>query len=132
MINGVVSEDSIDGYRLLVVDDCGMPLRVPGGPDHRDVPKMPGLPQGCCTRQAYSVSWSLTLPQGYGYFMVVPYSHAWGALDAGPVVPILDDTGSSGVRVSISRAGRAASLALATVCLAILGLADGAAGLRPR
>lgn len=125
MINGAVDESHIDGYTVLVVDDCGLRLSVPGGPDHKYVPKIPGLLQGCCTREAYSVSWSLTLPQGYGYFMVVPYSSAWGELDAGPVVPILDDTGSSGVRAAVSGAHRGETLpaAASVVLLAILGLA---------
>jgi len=127
MINGFVDEDEVDGYKVFVVDDCGWPLAVPGGPDHKYVPKRPGLLRGCCTADAYSVSWSLTLPQGYGYFMVVPYSSAWGELEAGPVVPILDDSGGNTVRIrgaaSGARRGAGFSAAAALAGLPLLGLA---------
>lgn len=96
MIGGIVNEDAIVGYKLMVVDSCGKQLAVPNGTSEHYVPKHVGMLQGCCTDNTYSVTWSLTLPAGAMYFMIVPDIPIWGALDAGPVIVILDNIGQSG------------------------------------
>jgi len=94
MFGGVVNETFIDGYKVGVVDSCGLPLDVPGGVNFKYMPKR-GLEGGCCSFETYSITWSLMLPRGYSHFMVVPYSDKWGEQDAGPLIRIEDSDGSS-------------------------------------
>lgn len=89
MRDGSIDEKSISGYKVVVVDRCGLPLEVPGGTSFRYLPKH-GLTAPCCAREAYSLTWSLTLPERYSHFMVVPYSDDWGEQDAGPLIRIVD------------------------------------------
>jgi len=86
---GVVDETIVTGYKVTVVDACGLPLTVPDGPSFRYLPKQLSIPT-CCSPEAYSLVWSLTLPQRYSHFMVVPYSDAWGEQDAGLLIRIVD------------------------------------------
>lgn len=92
MIGGTVNETFITGYKVAVVDGCGLPLEVPGGPSFVYLPKQ-DLNASCCAEEAYAITWSLTLPERSSHFMVVPYSDEWGEQDGGPLIRIVDNTG---------------------------------------
>lgn len=138
MRDGQVNESFITGYKVTVVDGCGLPLEVPGGTSFRYLPKH-GAGPSCCSEQAYSLIWALTLPTNYSHFMVVPYSDEWGEQDAGLLIRIADagDTPSplpslrgvsSGAAPLVSWTGAALAVGAALLSVggrpALLGVGD--------
>lgn len=102
---GIVNESFLTGYKVTVVDKCGLPLRLAGDEESAlYLPKSQGtFEPSCCAGDAYSAMWNLTLPEGYSHFMIVAYSDVWGDQDAGALIEIVDAVnGSSAASVGSS------------------------------
>jgi len=87
-----VNESFITGYKVVVVDKCGRLLRLNSDePSSLYLVKSTGsFEPSCCTGDAYSITWSLALPEGYSHFMIMAYSDEWGDQDAGALIEIVD------------------------------------------
>jgi len=92
-ISGFVNDSMIDGYRVYIVDQHGRILPVSGSaPDYVFTPSRHLTQPECCDVHSYSVTWRVSLPEGYDSFMVVAWSELFGTTPAGAFVKIVDAT----------------------------------------
>lgn len=128
MISRTVNEEDVEGYRVYVVDKCGMALEVnssgTNGSSYVSVLKNPllSLYTHCCSSEAYRIPWSFEYPDEAENLMVVPYGTAadgslW-VLPGGVVLPIR----GGGVAADAYRAARFSPLCAALAILVILSV----------
>jgi len=143
MIDDRVDETMIEGYRVYVVDEFGVPLSVPDGPDYLAVPSH-GLSQDCCYEETYAVEWALNLPEGFHSFSIVAWNSQWGmygsfdgSLPVGETVRIYDAPDVPRPPTPAPRVARATThsesrcschvgLATLAACFVVLLFVDGA------
>lgn len=143
MIDDMVDETMIEGYRVYVVDEFGVPLSVPDGPDYLAVPSH-GLSQDCCYGETYAVEWALNLPEGFHSFSIVAWNSQWGmygsfdgSLPVGETVRIYDAPDVPRPPTPAPRVARATThsesrcschvgLATLAACFVVLLFVDGA------